>query len=151
MGESGLLEMLAGGPQGPDDVGGSTRSGDADDGIFGVDVVFLQLFPAAVHVVLGILDRVAQGDVAAGNESDDQRGRHAERGGNLRSVEHTQPSAGAGAHVEDAAALFHAGHDLGDEFLDLGDGLLYGQGYLLVFGIDLFQNLTNRFFFEVVV
>ena len=143
--------MSSGGPQGSHHVGGRARGGDADDCVKVVHPMFLQLLPAAVHVVLGILHGVAQSGVATGNESDDQCGGHAEGGGNLRSIEYSEAPAGTGPQVEDASALFHAGDDLGDEFLDLGYGLLYGQCHLLVLGVDILQDFPHRFLFEVVV
>lgn len=148
---AGQDAVLAGLVQGADDVGRSARCGDADDGVLGGDVAFHQFFPAAVDVVFSVLHGVAQGGVASGNESDDQRVGHAEGGRNLRSVEYAQSAAGAGSHVEDAASLLHAGHYQVDQFLYLGNRFLYGQGHFLVFGVDVFQYFADRLLFQVVV
>jgi len=63
-----------------DDVGRGARCGDAYDGVEGADVVGLQVAPALLGVVLGVLHGVAQRGVAAGDDADDPGGVHAECG-----------------------------------------------------------------------
>ena len=143
--------MLLGLLDGADDVGRGARGGDADDGVLVVDVELLKVFPTLVGVVLGVFDGVAQGDVATGDEAYHPRGVHAKCGRDLAGVEDAETSRRAGTHVEDAAALFHAGNNLLDKLLNLGDGLLDGQGHLLVFGVDVGKYLVYRFLFKIVV
>ena len=130
---------------------GGARCGYAYHGILVVDVVFLKVAPALFHVVFSVLDGVAQGGVAAGYEAYHPRRIHAECGRNLGSVEHAQAPRCAGAHVENAAAALHAGHDFGDEFFNLRQGFLYGQRHFLVFVVDVAEYLADGFLLKVVV
>ena len=130
---------------GSDHVGGCARCGNPDHRIFRRDVVRLQFFPSACRIVFGILHRIAECRLSAGNQSDHQRIGHPERRRYLRGVEYSQPAACAGAHVKDASALLHAGYDLRDEFLYLRNGFLYGQCHFPVFPIDIVQNLPDGF------
>ena len=102
-------------------------------------------------VVLSLLHGIAQGNVATGNESVEHRGRHAERGRQLRGVEHAKTATRARAHVEHPAPSLHARHDVLDKGLYLRYGLLYDKSHLLVFMVDVGQQLMNAFFLKAVV
>ena len=116
---------------------------DIIDRILICNIAFRQLFPTAVNVIFGILYRISQCSVTTGNQADNQRGGHTESRWNFRSVEYAQTSTGTRTHVEDASALFHAGHNLGYQLFYLRDCPLYGKRHFLVFGIDVFQNFTD--------
>ena len=86
--------------------------------------------PSAHRIVLGVLYRMTECTVAAGNQSDDPARRHAEGGWNLGGVEHAQPSAGACSHIEEASAPLHPFDDGSDQTFDLGDALMDCQSHL---------------------
>ena len=137
--------------QGVDHIGCCAGCCDAYDCVVGVDVEFLKIFPALELVVLGILDRVAESRVATSDNAYHPTRIHAEGRRYLGCVEHTDATRGAGTHVEDASAAFHAGDNFVDKLFDPGYGASYGFGDFVVFGVDVAQDLAYRFLFEVVV
>ena len=104
--------MLAGFVQRTDNVGGCTGGRYADNRILVRNIAFYQFFPAALHVVFRIFHGIAQGSVSAGYQTDNQGRRHAECRWYFGGVEYAEAAACAGAHIENASALFHAGYDL---------------------------------------
>ena len=110
-----------------------------------------QFLPAAFLIVFGILHRIAEGGIATGYQADNQRGRHPERRGDFRSVQNPQASAGSGSQIKDTSALLHPGYDLQNQFFYFGDRLPDGQRHLLIFRIDIFEQLPDGFPFQVVI
>ena len=137
--------------EGMDHIGGRARGGDAYHGVVGIDAVLLQFLPSAHRIVLGVLYRMTECTVAAGNQSDDPARRHAEGGWNLGGVEHAQPSAGACSHIEEASAPLHPFDDGSDQTFDLGDALMDCQSHLAVFFVDALQQFVHRLTVEFVV
>ena len=66
--------------------------------------MFPQVTRAKFLAILGTFDSPGKRRLASSNEPDNQIGRYAKRGWALRSVEHTQTTARARAHIKDASA-----------------------------------------------
>ncbi|MNY48484.1 hypothetical protein D3C86_1838230 [compost metagenome] len=86
------------------DVGGVAARGDPHHDVLGAQAARRQVLAARLAVVLGPLDGVAQGVIAARDDPLDQLGIGREGGRALRGIEHPEAPAGARAHVEEAAA-----------------------------------------------
>jgi hypothetical protein len=107
------------------DKGGGPAGGDADHGVKGADFAQIHFRDAGVGIVLGAFDRTHQRGQSPRDDSDHHLGRGAEGGRTLRGVEHAQPPAGAGSHVNEPAAGAEGGldqlHGPGDRFPGLRD------------------------------
>ncbi len=132
----GLGSAGAGVLDGADDVGGAAAGGDADDDVFAGgaaagDVALAELGGVFVDVGGG-----GQGLGAAGHDVLDLRGCGGEGGWALGGVERGDASAGAGADVDETAAVAEGSGDGVDDDGDLGQRLLDGGGDLGIFVVD---------------
>ena len=84
--------------------GGLTGGGDADQRVFGVEVMAGQRGDGGGGVVLGAFDGVHEGRVAAGKQGDDGVFADAESRAAFDGVQQCQTAGGTGAGVEQPAA-----------------------------------------------
>ena len=111
----------------------------------------MEVFPTLLGVVFGVLYRIAQGDVATGNDAYHPRGVHAECRRYLTGIEYAQASAGTGTHIEYTSAATHTADYLDNEFFNLRYSFLNRKCHFLILGVYVMQNFAYRLFFKVVV
>ena len=141
----GLGAAGAGVLDGADDVGGAAAGGDADDDVFAGgaaagDVALADLGGVFVDVGGG-----GEGLGAAGHDVLHLGGRGGVGGRALGGVERGDAAAGAGADVDEAAAVAQGAGDGVDDHGDLREGLFDGGGDLGVFVVDDAGDLKGRF------
>ncbi len=127
-----------------DDVGGAAAGRDADDDVFASgaaagDVALAELGGVFVDVGCG-----GQGLGATGHDVLDLGWGGGEGGGTLGGVEGGDASTGAGADVDETAAVAERSGDGVDDDGDLGQRLLDGCGDLGVFVVDDARDLKSR-------
>ena len=136
---------------GTDNIRRSTRSGNAYQRVSLADIVRQKIEPSLLYIVLGPLDRIAQGRVAAGYDSHHHRRRHAERRRNLRGIQNTQTATCARTDIEQTAAATHAFGQQLHEACNLRQSTLDCIGHAVVLAVYGGNNLRRTHGFEVVV
>ena len=127
--------------QAADDIGRAAAGGDADQHVALGEVRFFEIFDAEIGAIFGPFDGGREGRVAAGDNADDLRRIGVERGGAFDGIEHAETTRGAGAGIDQSAAVFKA---IGDDIDGLSDGIgLFGNGggNFSVFGVDELHDL----------
>ena len=130
--------------QSADHIGRAPAHRDADDHVLRAQRPRDEIAPALGGIVLGAFDRIAQRMVAAGDDADDHRVRHPERGRALRGIEHAEPPAGAGAHIDEPAARLERRDDLVHRRADRGQDLLHRHRHVAVFAVDGGEDIPGR-------
>ena len=95
-------------------------------------------------VVLGSLDRHHEGSRSAGEQADDLIGGGAEGRGALDGVQQADAATGAGTEVDQPSALPQGLGDRLDGTPDLREGVAYGEGDGLVFGVHDREQFGDR-------
>ena len=108
-------------------VGRAAAGGDADQHVARGKAAGEEIADADGGIVLGGFGGAAQGGFAAGHDALHHLRRRAEGGRNLGGVEHAETAAGAGADVEEPAAVFDRGDDGVDGASDRRDLALHGD------------------------
>src|SRR5258708_39442509 len=83
------------------------RSGNADQDILCINPVFEKILPGLVKIIFGVFHRMANGDIAAGNQSNYFSFGQAVGGGYFRSIDYAKPSARAGSNIKKTSSGLH--------------------------------------------
>ena len=128
--------------QAPQHIGRPSGGSDSDDDVLLGQTDGLKIRFSQVIVVLRALNRLHKGPLASGDEPNHHIRRNAKGGRALHRIQHTQPSAGARAHVDDpssgADGFRSPGNTLGNVGKLRPDGIRH-LGILLIHGGYNFQ------------